>query len=183
MICPVCGSNITDGSAFCSVCGSSVVPPQQSQYQQVPPQYQQPQYQQAPPQYRQPVYGQQPPMGGYRAPINKKNIAICIILTIVTCGIYGIIWMINMVDALNTASQSQGESSGATVFLLSLVTCGIYSWVWLYKAGEKVNIIKRLNGEFPDSSTPIIYLVLGLCGLGIVSYYLIQDQLNKVAAY
>ncbi len=181
MFCPNCGANIPDGSAFCTSCGNRMASSYQSQYQQ--PQYQQPQYQQAPPQYQQAAYGQQPPMGGYRAPINKRNLVTCIILTIVTCGIYGIIWMIGMVDDLNTASQSQGESSGVTVFLLSLVTCGIYSWVWLYKAGEKVNTIKRLNGEVPDSNASIIYLVLGLLGLGVISYYLIQDQLNKVAAY
>lgn len=128
-----------------------------------------------------PVY--QPHIGGYRAPISKRELATCIILSLVTCGIYGIVWMINLVDDLNTASQSQGDQNGVTVFLLSLVTCGIYSYIWLYKAGEKVNVIKRLNGEAPDTSASLIYLILGVFGLGIVSYCLIQDQLNKVAAY
>ncbi len=193
MFCPACGANIPDNSSFCVNCGSATVPPaapqpeyQQTQYN-VPPQYQPPAYQQ-PPVYGQPVYQQQtyynqPPVGGYRAPINKRSIATCIILTIVTCGIYGIIWMINLVDDLNTATQSKDESSGITVFLLSLITCGIYSYVWLYKAGEKVNVIKRFNGEATDTSTSIIYLVLALFGLSLVSYYLIQDQLNRVAAY
>lgn len=166
MNCPTCGANVPNGSAFCTACGSSVQPAAQPQAP-----YGQPQ---AP-------YGQ-PPVGGYRAPITKRNIATCIILTIVTCGIYGLFWLANLVNDLNTASQAQGESSGGTVVLLSVVTCGIYSWIWLYKAGEKVNTIKRLNGEAADSNTSIIYLVLALFGLGIVSYYLIQDQLNKVAA-
>ncbi len=123
-------------------------------------------------------YGQP---GGYQCPpIQQKNIALCVVLTIVTCGIYGIIWFISMVDDLNTASGQTNDTSGGIVFLLSLVTCGIYLFYWMYKAGEKVAIIRRANGMQADSSTGILYLVLSIFGLAIVSYCLIQNELNQV---
>ncbi len=105
----------------------------------------------------------------------------CILLSIITCGIYGIIWFISLVDDLNTASGHTGETSGGVVFLLSLITCGIYTWVWLYKAGEKVDIIRSYNGE-SRSNPSILYIVLALFGLGFVDYCLIQSELNKVAS-
>ena len=111
----------------------------------------------------------------------QRNIVVSIILSIVTCGIYGIIWMIKLNDELNALANKQGATSGGMVFLLTLVTCGIYGFFWYYKMGENVEAIKANNG-MPAGSSPIIYLVLGLCGLGIVNYCLMQDTINKVVA-
>ena len=38
--------------------------------------------------------------------MKEKNIALCIILSIFTCGIYGIIWFISMTD--DTVRLSDG---------------------------------------------------------------------------
>ncbi len=108
----------------------------------------------------------------------KRSIGVCILLSIVTCGIYGIIWMIKLNDELNALANKQGATSGGVVFLLTLVTCGIYGWFWYYKMGENVDTIKSYSGV-SSSNSPIIYLVLGLFGLGIVNYCLMQDTINK----
>lgn len=120
--------------------------------------------------------------GGFRAPIKQKNIVVCIILSIVTCGIYGIVWFINIVDDLNQASGNIDAQSGITTFLLTLVTCGIYGYYWAYKAGEKVNTVRQQRGLSADSNTGILYLILNIFGLSIVTYALIQSELNNVAS-
>lgn len=120
--------------------------------------------------------------GGYKAPIKRRDIVVCILLTIVTCGIYGIVWFISMADDLNVASGRTGDMSGGLVFLLSLITCGIYSLVWMYQAGQKVSEIRRRQGLPPNDSNGILYLVLTMFGLGIVSYCLIQSELNDVSS-
>ena len=43
-------------------------------------------------------------------------------------------------------------------------------------------MIHQYNGEAPDTSSSVLYLLLGIFGLSIVSYALIQSELNKVAA-
>ena len=116
------------------------------------------------------------------APIEKRNIVTCILLTFVTCGIYGIIWMINMVNDLNTASRRPDAASGGTVLLLTLVTCGIYGMIWMYKAGEQVSEAKRYATGVPGENNGVMYLILSFLGLGIVSYCMIQNEMNQIAA-
>lgn len=82
---------------------------------------------------------------------------------------------------LNTASGRTQDTSGGVVFLLSLVTCSIYGLYWLYTAGNKVNIVKQRNGMVADGNNGLIYLLLALFSAGIISYCLIQNELNNVA--
>lgn len=186
MNCPRCGNYCNDGARFCNNCGAQLPNAQQQNPQN--PGYQQPNYQNSG--YQQPNYqnyGYQQPQyntpvnGGYHAPVKNRNIALCLVLSIITCGIYGIYWMICLADDLNVASGRPGDTSGGMVFLFTLVTCGIYSWFWLYKCGEKVAYIKQKNTGIADSNSSILYLILALFGLGIVDYCLIQSELNNVA--
>ncbi|MCR5791924.1 MAG: DUF4234 domain-containing protein [Lachnospiraceae bacterium] len=105
--------------------------------------------------------------------VQKRSIPLCIILTIVTCGIYGIYWFIKLTDEVNTLNGQEG-TSGVVAFLLTLVTCGIYGLYWAYKQGEK---IESFTGE--KGNLGIIYLILEVVGLGIVAYALMQDKINK----
>lgn len=111
--------------------------------------------------------------------IKERNIAVCIILTIVTCGIYGIYWFICLTDEVNTVSYTEG-TSGGMAFLFSLITCGIYSIYWMFKQGEKIDAAKNSRGV-DSSNSGIVYLLLAIFGFGIISYALMQNELNKLA--
>ncbi len=111
----------------------------------------------------------------------KRNIGLCIVLSIITCGIYGIYWFIVLADETNAVSgHTQDGTSGGIAFLLTLVTCGIYGIYWAYKQGEKLNEAKAMRNMPTDSNSGILYLVLELLGLGIIAYALMQNELNKM---
>lgn len=173
MFCTKCGTPNEDSSKFCCGCGEPLVQKTETVNENPAPDSQQ--------SYGYQSYQAPPVNSVYKAPITGQNIAKCLILSIVTCGIYGIVWFIRLVDDLNTAAQTPEESNGVTVFLLGLVTCGIYYFYWFYKAGDKVNKIKALCG-CPSADSSVLYLLLAIFGLGIVNYVLIQSELNKVAA-
>ena len=177
MYCPNCGTNVDDRSKFCPVCGEKLE-------RETPPEYSEPQQSPQPPVYPtppRPESGYNPNYSGYRAPIQKRSIAVSIILSIVTCGIYSIYWLYTIVTDLNMASGETEDTSGGIVILLDIVTCSIYLMYWFYKAGGKVNKIHYLDNRPQDNSLGILYLLLSLFGFSIISYALIQNELNKVA--
>ena len=168
MICPNCGSNNPDGAGFCPNCGkplpANAIPPVQPN-----------------PTPQQPSNSAPIPPNNYGgAGIPQRNLALCIILSFVTCGIYGLYWLYTLTEDVNKLTGDPNATSGGIVILLSLVTCGIYSWYWLYKQGERLDQIKTARG-IASSNSGVLYLVLGIVGLSIVSWALMQNELNKLA--
>lgn len=110
----------------------------------------------------------------------ERNLAIAIVLTLITCGLYALYWMYTLTEDSNKISGEPNPTSGGMVILLGIVTCGIYSLYWIYKRGEIVDRYNLQRG-LPDGNNAIIYLLLSVFGFGIVSYALLQNELNKIA--
>ncbi len=111
-------------------------------------------------------------------PIQKRNLAMYIVLSIVTCGLFGIYWFIVVTDDVKSITNDNQSSSGGVAFLLTLVTCGIYGFYWAYKMGEKIDYMKSMQG-MPSGNSSILFLILELFGLQIVNLALIQDSINR----
>ncbi len=111
--------------------------------------------------------------------VQERDIVVCVLLSIVTCGIYGIIWFIQLTDDMKTVSGDNSLSGGRD-FLLTLITCGIYGYYWAYKMG-KAEVVAKTNNNLPSNDNSILYLILQIVGLGIVNYCLMQNELNGFA--
>lgn len=102
--------------------------------------------------------------------MKNRNIALCIIFSIITFGIYGIYWFICLTNEMNMATPDDTyQTSGGMAFLFSLLTCGIYSFYWNYRMGQKID-----NAD--------LFLILSIFGLGIVNYCIAQSFINDQAA-
>lgn len=112
--------------------------------------------------------------------IQRKNIALCVIFTILTCGIYGLYWLYCMVEECNLLTSRPNAASGGMVLLLTIVTCGIYELYWLYRAGEDLDRLRTDRGGLPGH-LGLLYLIVTLLGFGIVTYALLQSELNEYA--
>ena len=115
---------MNDQAAFCPSCGAKVGDQPQAQAQ---PQGQQPPYQQAP--YQQAPYQQAPVVPGPQGP-TERNIGIAILLSIITCGIYGYFWAYKLgekVDAIkgNPAGNSNILYLVFEIFGLNIVTLAL----------------------------------------------------------
>ena len=111
--------------------------------------------------------------------MRERGVAVSIILTIVTCGIYGIYWFICLTNEVEAASEDRTMASGGAAFLLTIVTCGIYGIYWAYKMGKLLMIAKEKNGLRADDNS-VVFLILNLIGFGIITYALIQSGLNEI---
>lgn len=185
--CQQCGAQLEDEMKFCVYCGANMEDDAHSQREQNPwnnynsanqteqqnvqnGNYQNNSYQDNPGGYGQ-TSGSS---GGNGYRIERRSIPLSIILTIVTCGIYGIYWIIKLNDEVNQFAGEPNATSSGMVILLSIITCGIYEFYWLYKMGERGDKIKGVH-----SSSGIIYLVIAILGWSIIDLCLIQDTINK----
>lgn len=111
--------------------------------------------------------------------VKKRNIVLQIVLSLITCGIYSIYWFITLTD---DAAKKAGDTefNGVKAFLFTLITCGIYGYYWYYKMGKTLKVAGDNNGVAVDDNS-VLYLILGLFGLGIVNYCIMQNDLNKMA--
>ena len=106
--------------------------------------------------------------------IEKRNIGVCVLLSIVTCGIYGIIWAVKM---LREAVQIKDQSDdGLAEILLGIFLCP----VGFYMAEKKFSEGCQARGIAHEDRT-VMYLILGFVGLGIVDYIMMQSDLNKIS--
>lgn len=111
--------------------------------------------------------------------ITQRSITLGIIFTLITCGIYGIYWFIVLTNDVGRLSQDPSFTGGKH-FLLTLITCGIWSLVWAYQIGKHVAEAQRMRG-YPVNDNSAIYLILGLFGFSIVTYALVQSDVNTLA--
>ena len=90
--------------------------------------------------------------------LQQRNVALCIVLSVVTCGIYALYWFVCLTDDTNTAAGVEG-TSGLLALVLTLITCGIYGFYWAYKRGELLDKAK-MNRGLPASNGGVLYLIL-----------------------
>ena len=119
-----------------------------------------------------------------------RSLVLYIILTMLTCGIYGIVFMYCMIDDINEMLRGDGKHTHNIfmVMLLSLITLGIYSFIWYYDIGERLGEATRVR-NIPDTvsgTSVLLWILLGsfLCGVGpYVALYQIINATNKLAVY
>lgn len=112
--------------------------------------------------------------------VQERSVGLAIILTLITCGIYGLYWMYAMTNELAYLSDDPTFTGGKTI-LFSIITCGIYTLFWYYMLGGKIAIAQMKKG-YPAKDDGVLYIILGIFGLGIVSMAIAQSNINKLAA-
>lgn len=109
--------------------------------------------------------------------MRNRNIALCIVFTLLTCGIYAIYWMYTINEAARIVNPNEWHTDGGLVILFTILTCGIYGVYWNYQMGKAFRVLPYAS----DNS--ILYLVLSLLELSIINYCLIQNDINNAAVY
>ena len=106
-----------------------------------------------------------------------RGVGLAILLTLVTCGIYGLYWQYKQMQTLNAWLRKE-EFSFLTWFFLSIITCGIFAVYYEYKMAKGINEIQANNGFRVKNDLAIICLLLALFGLSIVSLAIQQAEIN-----
>lgn len=180
--CSKCGASNADDSKFCETCGTllaETAAPEAAAPAAAPASdYQQ--QSQAPKSdyYEDPKTHTGKAISGNAYGIQQRNIAVCIILSLVTCGIYLLYWYYKMSEEFRQLTGDDSLPDGVMTILLGLVTCNIYLLYWHYKMGQACD---KLKGD-PNGNSAVLYLLLMLFGIGIASMALEQNAINQAVA-
>ena len=109
-------------------------------------------------------------------PINKRKIGVCILLSLVTLGIYKIYWEYLLVKNIRAMQKDESSSIGE---MLCLVFVPFYSLYWWFTRGK---IVKEKFAEhgYSAAGNENVYLILGIFGLDIVSMAIMQNDFNFI---
>ena len=108
-----------------------------------------------------------------------RSPASVIVLTIITCGIYGLIWIYRVSQELKLFLNDDSVNPGLEVFLN--IICFPYGIYWFYKTGKLVYTAeKKANLEAKDDSLLYLLLVIFVGVGGIISMAILQSSLNKI---
>jgi hypothetical protein len=110
---------------------------------------------------------------------HRIDIAVGIILSLVTCGLYNIYWNYREMQSLN-AMLGREEYNFIHWAILSLVTCGIYHIYYEYKMGSDIYLHMRDRGLDANPNLPVIGLLLSLFGLWIIADAIYQHEINRL---
>lgn len=117
-------------------------------------------------------------------PLSKDfeiGIALGIILTMVTCGLYNLYWNYKQFQAMNVLLGRE-EYNFVHWLLLSIVTCGIFHIYYEYKMGSDLQGYLKQNGYEINPNLPVIGLLLSCFGLCVVADAIYQHELNRLVA-
>lgn len=145
-------------------------------------------YGQPGPAYQQPGQMPPPPPGyGVMHMKTDRSIIMYILLTLVTCGIYGWYFIYCLARDVNTVCAGDGKNtSGLGMYiLLSFVTCGIYPIFWMYSLGNRLaENAPRYGMNFQENgSTVLLWYLVGmlLCGIGpLVAMNIVISNTNRL---
>jgi uncharacterized membrane protein YidH (DUF202 family) len=136
----------------------------------------------ASPSYGDPAYGMQQETGGVRAGLyavgDKRDPIMVLLLSFVTCGIYAFYEIYKVSSEIRDALGRQ-DVNPTLDLVLSIVTCGLYL---IYLAYRYPQLIMEMQDrvKLPRNDISLISIILAVCGLSMVSLFMIQTELNKV---
>ncbi len=113
---------------------------------------------------------------------NMRSVPVLILLWILTCGLYGYIWVYQTSKTLRDYSGDTLSLAPGVEILLMVLTCGLYTLYWLYKLSERIETCAAIAGA-PARDNRLVFLLLGVFGMTIAAAAIAQDILNRIWQY
>ena len=116
--------------------------------------------------------------------IYRRSVALAIIYTLITGGLYGIFWQFEIAKETNSLSENDKGFSPVWVVIFSILTLGIYGCYWSYQVGKKHDAFFKYETN-DESDYRVLYLVLHIVNYivpitRLISYGFMQHQMNKM---
>lgn len=102
----------------------------------------------------------------------KRSIPMSIFLSVITFGIYGLVWFYSITKSLIEELEYGTVDSAPLNLLYVVLTLGLYIFWWNYKISTYISTIERRKNIEPDFWAPILSIWFGLV--------LHQSRINRI---
>lgn len=119
---------------------------------------------------------------GYQS-VQPRSVILYIILSVLTCGIWYLVWVYQLASDINKLAERQGRPKGLDPILsliLILVSCSIFQIFFFWKEENAVSQLTSSRYTVQNQS-----VLTGLLALfcPVASAAIIQDQINSIIRY
>lgn len=115
--------------------------------------------------------------------MSKRSVALSVVLTLVTCGFYGLYWQAKVNDEVHALSRDPQTTTGWKSALFSFITCGIYYYYWLYKIGDELSRFRQKRDLPMDPvSTETYTIVTIITTIIAVIFSCLQFLVNLISS-
>ena len=118
----------------------------------------------------------------------NRSVFTYILLTIVTCGLYGLYFTYALAKDVNIMCSGDGKHTSGllALIILTFLTCGIYGIIWWYNVAERIGNAQARLGQPKDidGMKYLLFTIIGYLVCGLISLYgmhLLCEGSNKVA--
>ena len=116
--------------------------------------------------------------------VQERTPLSTILITVVTCGIYGLYWQFKTTDELRTATNDDSINPMLEL-LLTLVTGGIWGVYVQYRNAQKIHAaLASRDPSRKDQSQTILILAIAMYFVGVTGFiamWLLQEEFNALA--
>ena len=109
--------------------------------------------------------------------VRKRNIGVCIFLSIITFGLYKIYWDYLLVKNVRAVDKDYSNCTGE---VLCLVFIPFYNIYWWFTRGRLVSERFAEHG-FKTAGNKILLMLMAIFGLDIVSMSIMQHDFNSLS--
>lgn len=110
--------------------------------------------------------------------IQSRSCIMWIILTIVTFGIFGFVWIYQLNKDIESL-EGKDEPSGVWPIILTLIFSYFYLIYWSYTRGNSLERCS-LGFGYTMKNVGVIAMICAIIGLPLISFALIQNQINNL---
>ena len=108
--------------------------------------------------------------------MNKRNVALDIVLTLLMCGLWNLVVQYDQIKTLNFIYKEEKYNIWK-LSLFSILTCGIYFIYFEYL--KSVDFAKVSKPTHSDDSDAVIAVILSIFGMHWIYDAILQTKINE----
>lgn len=109
--------------------------------------------------------------------MQKRNVGLMVLISLFTCGFGFYYWFYKIANDVYTLTGS--DNTAAIDLIISILTCGLALFYFVYKYDSMIAAY-QMSHDMPVSNNGVICIVLGIFGLFIISFAILDNEIGKI---